>query len=508
MKMTKRQTKVLLATIFCANILNSTVLASPADEAKMFAEQFKKPIKIENNIETNNIKTNKTAEEILSDLQNKDLKKENISNNVTITKINETPDKPIEIFGEGINLNYKYNPVPDDDVSLASLNEYSGPKYNFDWQGAALTKVFYALGRISNTNIVVVDADDLSDAKVYATFNNVTIEEIIRYLTATYGLNYTFENGNYIIAKDEDTMLQSQRFLIHFANKEKIKDELKALGIDEANIYANDQYGAITVTGNSYELQQAERLIKSLDKPVSQCLIVAQLIETTHSKDLEAGLNYTMPTYTHNVDDPLSHQNWGTKMIFGVTSSLNEALTNGKVLSRPVITTENGNEATLFMGDRVPIPQQSTSDGSTNITFDYQDVGTTLKIKPAIDKSSGVVSLNINTEIKNITKYIEQGGMQAPQISSREAETIAHLKSGQTFIIGGLMSKEDFDTVSGIPVLRKLPILGKLFEYHKKNKSNTEVFIAITPYIIGENDNPNNIVYDLKLNKNKDKDNE
>lgn len=140
---------------------------------------------------------------------------------MTITKINETPDKPIEIFGEGINLNYKYNPVPDDDVSLASLNEYSGPKYNFDWQGAALTKVFYALGRISNTNIVVVDADDLSDAKVYATFNNVTIEEIIRYLTATYGLNYTFENGNYIIAKDEDTMLQSQRFLIHFANKEK-----------------------------------------------------------------------------------------------------------------------------------------------------------------------------------------------------------------------------------------------------------------------------------------------
>ena len=122
--------------------LNSTVLASPADEAKMFAEQFKKPIKIENNIETNNIKTNKTAEEILSDLQNKDLKKENISDNVTITKINETPDKPIEIFGEGINLNYKYNPVPDDDVSLASLNEYSGPKYNFDWQGAALTKVF------------------------------------------------------------------------------------------------------------------------------------------------------------------------------------------------------------------------------------------------------------------------------------------------------------------------------------------------------------------------------
>lgn len=491
--MKNNKVKILLISLCCTNIFTSSIaLANPEDEAKNFAAQFKKTSLTETT-------TSKTAESVLEELQSKNKKNINIT-----TKINETPDKPLELFGEGISPNYKYSPVPSDDISINSKKDfinYTGPKYNFDWQGASLTKVFYALGRISNTNVIVVDSDDLSDAKVYGTFNNVTIEEIIRYLTATYGLNYTFENGNYIVAKDKDTMLQSQRFLIHYADKEKIKEEIKTLGIDETNIYSNEQYGAITVTGNSYELEQAAKLIKSIDKPITQCLIVAQLIESTHTKDLEAGLNYTMPSYTHNIDDPLSHQNWGTKMTFGITSALNEALTNGKVLSRPIITTENGNEATLFMGDRVPIPQQSTGDGTTNITFDYQDVGTTLKIKPNIDKSTGVVSLNVTTEIKNITKYISQGGMQAPQISSREAKTIAHLKSGQTFVIGGLMSKEDFDTISGIPVLRELPILGKLFEYHKKNKSNTEVFIAITPYIIGENDNPNNIVYDIKGDK-------
>ena len=111
----------------------------------------------------------------------------------------------------------------------------------------------------------------------------------------------------------------------------------------------------------------------------------------------------------------------------------------------------------FFMGDSVPIPQQNTADGSTNITFDYQDIGSTLNIKPTIDKASGIVSLDIDTQIKNITKYIEQGGMQAPQIASREANTIAHLKSGQTFVIGGLMSKEDFDTISGIPLFKKTP---------------------------------------------------
>lgn len=499
MKLTNNKIKILLISICCANIFTSVALANPEDDAKNFAAKFKKePIKQTDTIKsiTTTKNNTKTAEEVLSDLKNK-------NNTTIINKKNETPDKPFELFGEGITPNYVYTPQKSDEVSITNNDyiDYIGPKYNFDWQGAPLTSVFYALGKISHTNIVVVDSDDLTEAKVYATFTNSTIEEIIKYLTSTYGLNYRYENGNYIVAKDKDTMLQSQRFLIHYADKEKIKEEIKALGIDETNIYSNDQYGAITVTGNSYELEQTEKLIKSIDRPVSQCLIVAQLVEATHTKDLEAGLNYTMPTYTHNIDDPLSHQNWGTKMTFGVTSSLNEALTKGKVLSRPVITTENGNEATLFMGDRVPIPQQSTSDGATNITFDYQDVGTTLKIKPAIDKSSGIVSLNVTTEIKNITKYIAQGGMQAPQISSREAKTIAHLKSGQTFIIGGLMSKEDFDTISGIPILRELPILGKLFEYHKKNKSNTEVFIAITPYIIGVNDNPNNIVYDIKDKK-------
>ena len=75
-------------------------------------------------------------------------------------------------------------------------------------------------------------------------------------------------------------------------------------------------------------------------------------------------------------------------------------------MSRPVILTENGHEAKLFMGDSVLIPQQNTADGSTNITFDYQDIGSTLNIKPTIDKASGIVSLDIDTQIKKYYKNI------------------------------------------------------------------------------------------------------
>ena len=398
---------------------STAAFASPAQDAQDFAAQFKKEPAVSTSVK----ETSDTF-------------------GTEITTINETPDKPIEIFGEGVDPSYKYIPEENDDVSIPPSAIANGPKFSFDFQGTPLTSALYAIGRLSHANILLVDKSDLNEAKVYATLKNVTAEEAISYLCGSYDLNYTFENDSFRISADEDTMLQTQRYNVRFADKEKLVNELKALGIDEKNIYANDGYSTVTVTANSYQLSQAEKLIASVDKPVAQAMIVAQLIETTHTKDLDAGLNYTMPTYTNDVDDPLSHQNWLTKMTFGVTSSLNESISKGKVLSRPIIITENGHEAELFMGDRVPIPQTTTSDGSTNITFDYQDVGNTLKIKPSIDKKSGIVSLDIGTQIKNITKYIEQGGMQAPQIASREAKTIAHLKSGQAFAIGGLMSKE------------------------------------------------------------------
>ena len=485
--------RIILTAVICCSTFQSLAFASP-DEAKEFAAQFKKNTEKQEVMLETAQKPQKTAEDVVKKLENQ---KE--SSSPIVAKINETPNDPIVVFGEGISPNYRYIPQPEDDLSLPFLEESVGPKYSFDWQGAPLTSVFYGLGRISHKNVIVVDEDDLEDAHVYATFNNATLDEIISYLTASYGLNYQCINGNYLISKDDDTMLQSERFLIHYADKDKIIEEIKALGVESSRIYSNDQYGAITVTGNNFQLSQVKRLIKSIDKPVSQCLIVAQLIETTHAKDLDVGLTYTMPTYTHNVDEAVSHQNWFKKMSFGVTSQLNEAISNGVVLSRPVVVTENGHEAEIFMGDSVPIPQQNTADGGTTVSFTYQDVGSNLKIKPSIDKHSGIITLTIDTEIKNIVSYISQGNMQAPQIASREAQTIAHLKSGQTFIIGGLMSKEEMDTVSGIPLLRKLPILGKLFEYHSKDKQNTEAFIAITPFILNEDERPEDILIDARV---------
>ena len=154
----------------------------------------------------------------------------------------------------------------------------------------------------------------------------------------------------------------------------------------------------------------------------------------------------------------------------------------------------NGQEGNIFFGDNVPILSSTATTSSTNITVTYQQVGTKLVITPAINEESGEIAMKINTEVSNIAQWMTNGGTRAPQIASRTATTSAHLHSGQSFVIGGLMSESELDNLSGIPGLMDLPILGKLFSYHSKSKSYAEIYIMITPYLVTDEIDPKEIL--------------
>ena len=132
----------------------------------------------------------------------------------------------------------------------------------------------------------------------------------------------------------------------------------------------------------------------------------------------------------------------------------------------------------------------TSTTASTEITVDYKDVGTKLAITPAIDESSGEITMKIKAEVSNIVKWVTTGLTTAPEIATRQATTSAHLRSGQSFVIGGLMSVTELDNLSGIPGLMDLPILGALFRYHSKSKSYAEVYIMLTPYIVSDDIDP------------------
>lgn len=375
----------------------------------------------------------------------------------------------------------------------------TGNVYDFDWQGTPLAQTLYAISKISGKRVVI---NGQLTGTVYTSLSAVTYDKALDYLAKSFNFNWMLDDdGEAIIISTSDLMKQSKVFDVRFADKDKLKAEMVSRGIDEKNIYVNNEYSSISVTGTPYQLSQAAKLIAGTDKPVSQCLMIAQLIEISHGKDLNLGMQYSLPTYTHPADDTKANSMAGKfidKLTFSASAEANRALSKGKVVARPMIMSKNGQEATVSMGDSVPIQSSTTTASSTQVTFDYKDIGTTLKITPIINDRDGEVNLTIDANISNISKWITSGTFSAPQISSRKATTNVHLKSGQSFVIGGLMSSKDLDNLSGIPGLMNLPILGNLFRYHSISRENTEVFIMVTPYIVGEDTDPKALLREVK----------
>lgn len=396
------------------------------------------------------------------------------------------------------NVSIPVNAGVDVNVPATARERFvdDGFVYNFDWRGTPLSQTLYAVGKTAHKGIVI---NANLTGNVYTSLHGVSCSEVLDYLSRAFGFNWMIdESNNTIIISTGELMKQSKVFTINYADKNKVKEELKALGIDEKNIYANMENGTVSVTGTVYQLEEASKRIEAIDQPVSQCLIVAQLIEISHGHNMDLGMQYSLPTFTHTGTDDSTSSNlpgnvW-EKLTFSASANANRELSKGKVIARPMVMMLNGQEGSVSFGDKVPVFTTSTTSTSTSVTVEYKDVGTTLKVTPVINKYTDEISMNIDAEVSNISKWVSGNQTRAPQISSRHAITSAHLHSGQSFVIGGLMNESELDNLSGIPGLMNLPILGQLFSYHSTSKTYGEVYIMITPYIVTDGIDPKAIM--------------
>lgn len=367
------------------------------------------------------------------------------------------------------------------------------PRYDFDCQNTKLADTIYVIAQRAGRDVVI---NGNLEGVVLSSLRQKTVNEALDILAKTFNFNWMLTD-TVILVSPADTMLQNKRFILNYADLKQVKAELAGMNIPESNISINTDYNAISVSGTPYMLEVAERRIRELDVPVAQCLIVAQMVAVTESNSRKLGLQFTMPSYTHEGSSSSSgsgssgesgSSSGGSSSIpkelsWSITSAAEKYLENGLVLARPSVLTQNGSEANIVMGDQVPILSTSASTGATNFEITYKDVGNKLKVTPRISEG-GMITLNVETEVSAISRYITQGYATAPQISSRQAKTVARIKSGETLVIGGLMTQSELENISGIPGLMNLPILGKLFQYKQKTKDNSEVFVLLTPYIV------------------------
>jgi pilus assembly protein CpaC len=149
-----------------------------------------------------------------------------------------------------------------------------------------------------------------------------------------------------------------------------------------------------------------------------------------------------------------------------------------KVLAEPTLTAISGESASFLAGGQFPVP---ISDGNGNTSVTFKDYGVALAMTPIV-LSDGRISLRMKTEVSQISSENAVGDI--PALTVRRAETTLELPSGGAMVLGGLLQDTARQQINSIPGLGKLPILGTLFRSRDFQRSETELVIIATPYLV------------------------
>jgi general secretion pathway protein D len=177
----------------------------------------------------------------------------------------------------------------------------------------------------------------------------------------------------------------------------------------------------------------------------------------------------------------------GTPLNFAV--ALQALETNGilNVLSTPSIMTSDNKEAEIFVGENVPfrgsITFNTALQNSPQQSIERKDTGITLKLTPQISEGE-FVKMDIYQEISAVKDATSTGAAADITTTKRSAKTSVVVKDTDTVAIGGLIQDKDQETVSKVPLLGDIPLLGWLFKTKSVTRSKTNLLILLTPRII------------------------
>src|SRR5262249_41618480 len=146
---------------------------------------------------------------------------------------------------------------------------------------------------------------------------------------------------------------------------------------------------------------------------------------------------------------------------------------------------KNKEKARVHIGDKVPvITTTATSTGFVSESITYLDVGLKLEVEPAVFLEDDV-GIKVGLEVSSISREIKSpSGTLSYQVGTRNTSTTLRLKDGETQVLAGLISDEDRKSVTQVPGLGSIPVLGRLFGSHQDTFNKTEIVLLVTPRVV------------------------
>ncbi len=336
-------------------------------------------------------------------------------------------------------------------------------------------------------------------------------------VTRYFTLNYisTDRSGTGAITAAQTTISTTDSFQLWGILDAEIR-KLMSLTDQDDRIMVNPTAGLIRVTDYPENLERIGEFLEIIESTLlQQVLIEANILEVSLREDSQLGVDWTY------VGDFLQGKGvrgaleggaifdqslgLGSPFRFGITSAdfriIVDALsTQGttRSISNPRISTLNNQKAVINVGTREVYFEGTvqlvgtTGQTITTYTPQYIDVGLVLDVTPRIDLGAGFITMDVHPSVTSIVRFetsppTETGARStAPVVGVRETDTVIKVEEGQTVIIAGLIERFNQNLEAGVPYLRSIPILGRLFRQEEKRKTSSEMVILLKPTVVRE----------------------
>ncbi|OGG51577.1 MAG: hypothetical protein A3F84_06440 [Candidatus Handelsmanbacteria bacterium RIFCSPLOWO2_12_FULL_64_10] len=297
---------------------------------------------------------------------------------------------------------------------------------------------------------------------------------------------------------DQTPFVETRVFALNYASAEEVSAQVqKELTQGVGVVRADPKTHSLIVTDLPDRLALISRIVGALDAQRKQVLIEAKIVQVALKDQYKLGVDWEYITKKANGLQVTSHLltlaqgDKGARVTSGVLArdnytALMEMLQEvGKtnVLSTPRVTVVDGTEAKILVGSTVPYKTvDSREDNGVLNRFErvtLVEVGVKLYVTPRIAQD-GFIQMRIHPEVSSVLTFSEG----IPVVETSQADTEVRVKEGATIIIAGLIKDDVKQTVKGVPLVSRIPLLGKLVSSTDVSKEKTELAIFLTPRIV------------------------
>jgi general secretion pathway protein D len=372
---------------------------------------------------------------------------------------------------------------------------------------ASARDIFSAIGKFANISIVFDPA--FRDQAISIDLRNAPLNQALTSVaSATRSFWKVTTPQTVTIIPDTQAKRREyeeeivRTFYLSNADLKETIDILRIV-VDARRLAAMTATNAITIKDTPERVTAAGRIITAIDKARPEVVIDVELLEVNRSNLNEYGLQIASPGNPPtglNGSADVNQEGFTLNDLQSLTSS-DVYLTNlpalyyrllktdsaTRVLANPQLRTSEGVAAQARFGERVPVPvttfapiAQGGVQTQPITSFNYENIGVNIDITPRTHHDDAV-SLAVKIELSSISGT-GFGGL--PTFGNRSINTTIRLKDGETNMLAGLIRDEERRSLSGIPGLVDLPLIGHLFAYNSKETQQTDIILTLTPRIV------------------------